>query len=347
MNNRLKQFFRETPATDDNGRAPESHVKKVILIGFLSVVTVVIAYAGVLVWLTWPVSELSIGTSGTFGDSFGALNAMFTGLGFMGLLVTILLQREDLKITRKGLSETRQEIKTQSTTFQQQQFEDSFYRLLALYKENLSTLSANEPIPNSEKIYGVEVLSAVLARFNNMCKQMNHKFPDNLEEQEEYIYSLFRACRIVFRPQDRYVKTFIALLAMVENDSPTPERKESYLAILSSQLTIYELKYFFYQSFIMTDAAPIRALWQFSPSFGHRLASAGLAKGHSKSFEFYWGFLLPIRYSKSSPVAKDKMKALGDRVHKRRRLLSKKHLAEVSQVEAEKLVHTPDLQTLS
>lgn len=335
MSNRLKQFFREAPATDDNGRIPQLHVMKVITTGILFVLIVVFLYAGALTWLTWPVSELTIGKTGTFGDSFGALNALFTGLGFMGLLVTILLQREDLKLTRVGLAETRQEIKTQSTTFQRQQFEDSFYRLLTLYKENLSTLSATNRPSSSEKIYGIQVLSVALARLDSACKQMNNKFSDNIEEQEEYIYSLFKACRKEFTPQDRYLATFIALLAMVENDSPTPELRESYLAILSSQLTIYELKYLFYQSFIMTEAAPIRDLWQFSPSFGDRLASAGISYGHRKSFEFCWVFLLPIRRSRSKPVAKDKIKALGKRVHKRRKLLPQTHLEEISQVAAE------------
>lgn len=337
----MLKFFYETPATGNDGRTPALHVRKVITVGILSVVTMVSAYAIALIWLTRPDSGLSIGESGTFGDSFGALNALFTGLGFMGLLVTIFLQREDLKLTREELSETRQEIKIQSKTFQQQQFEDSFYRLLTLYKENLSTLSATKPLSDSEKIYGIEVLSVVLARFDSACKQMSHKFSDNLEQQEEYVYSLFRTCRNVFSPQDRYLATFIALLAMVENDSPTPERRESYLAILSSQLTIYELKYLFYQSFIMTDAAPIRALWQFSPSFGHRLAIAGLTNGHRRSFEFCWGFSLPIRPSRSNPVGKEKIKALGKRVHKRRR---KQNLAEASQGAPEKLVHAPDLQ---
>lgn len=45
---------------------------------------------------------------GEFGDTFGALNALFTGLAFAGVIIAILLQREsikqqneDLKIQRK------------------------------------------------------------------------------------------------------------------------------------------------------------------------------------------------------------------------------------------------------
>ena len=47
---------------------------------------------------------------GTFGDMFGALNALFAGLAFAGLIVAILLQREELKLQRLELTETRKEL---------------------------------------------------------------------------------------------------------------------------------------------------------------------------------------------------------------------------------------------
>jgi hypothetical protein len=338
MLSRLTQFFHEPSVPGDDARIPALNVKKVIIVGTVTVLTMVSAYALALIWLTWPVSELSIAKSGTFGDSFGALNALFTGFGFMGLLVTIFLQREDLKLTREELSETRQEIKIQSKTFQQQQFEESFYRLLTLYKENLSTLAVVNLTGEHTKAYGIEALNVFLVRFNAAWrKHRNHKFSTLAEEQEEYVYLLFQTCHSIFIRQGRYLATLIALLALVETDCPAPERKESYLAILSSQLTVYELKYLFYQSFIMTDAAPIRALWQISPSFGHRLSNVGLPEGHRKSFEFYWECLLPAGHGKSNPMAQGKWKAVRKRTQKRKRTLSAEKLAVVSQVASQKL----------
>ncbi len=41
-----------------------------------------------------------------FGDMFGGLGALFSGFAFMGLIYTIILQREDLKLTRKELAKT-------------------------------------------------------------------------------------------------------------------------------------------------------------------------------------------------------------------------------------------------
>ena len=48
---------------------------------------------------------------GTFGDSFGAINALFSGLAFGGIIYTILLQRKELKLQREELTLTRKELK--------------------------------------------------------------------------------------------------------------------------------------------------------------------------------------------------------------------------------------------
>lgn len=49
--------------------------------------------------------------SGTFGDTFGALNALFSGLAFTGVIVTILIQRAELKNQRLELSLQRNEMR--------------------------------------------------------------------------------------------------------------------------------------------------------------------------------------------------------------------------------------------
>lgn len=55
---------------------------------------------------------------GTFGDMFGSINALFSGLALAGIILTILLQRRDLAYQRKDLAiqlrvlnETKDELK--------------------------------------------------------------------------------------------------------------------------------------------------------------------------------------------------------------------------------------------
>ena len=48
---------------------------------------------------------------GAFGDMFGAINALFSGLAFAGIIFTILLQKEELRLQRNELELTREELK--------------------------------------------------------------------------------------------------------------------------------------------------------------------------------------------------------------------------------------------
>jgi hypothetical protein len=78
-----------------------------ISVGWISVLTI----SGVVaLWvITWLVLK-DDPDRGQAGDMFGGLNALFTGLAFAGVIVTILLQREELALQRRELEMTRDEL---------------------------------------------------------------------------------------------------------------------------------------------------------------------------------------------------------------------------------------------
>ncbi|GAA5144172.1 hypothetical protein GCM10023213_33750 [Prosthecobacter algae] len=51
---------------------------------------------------------------GTFGDMFGAVNSLFSGLAFGGVICAILLQRKELQLQRRELRLTRREMEKSS-----------------------------------------------------------------------------------------------------------------------------------------------------------------------------------------------------------------------------------------
>ena len=72
----------------------------------------------VLVVIIWSSSSLLIllgldnwSDRGTFGDLFGAVNALFSGLAFAGLIYTIVLQKQDLELQRNEIALNRAELK--------------------------------------------------------------------------------------------------------------------------------------------------------------------------------------------------------------------------------------------
>ena len=95
---------------------------------------------------------------GTFGDQFGAVNALFSGLAFAGLIVTILLQRRDLHLQRKDLRMQRKELELtrkemedqtaeftrQNETLRKQTFENTFFHMMELQQQIVSDLYAKE-----------------------------------------------------------------------------------------------------------------------------------------------------------------------------------------------------------
>jgi len=57
---------------------------------------------------------------GQFGDKLGAVNALFSGLAFAGLIFTIILQKNELALQRKELSLTHEELKGQKEQLEEQ-----------------------------------------------------------------------------------------------------------------------------------------------------------------------------------------------------------------------------------
>lgn len=71
----------------------------------------------VLVILLWLLSGILIivfmdnwSDRGTFGDLFGAVNALFSGLAFAALIYTIVLQRDEIKQNKEEIVLNRKEL---------------------------------------------------------------------------------------------------------------------------------------------------------------------------------------------------------------------------------------------
>ncbi|MBL4761243.1 MAG: hypothetical protein JKY93_00920 [Gammaproteobacteria bacterium] len=83
---------------------------------------------------------------GTFGDMFGGVNALFSGFAFIGVVIAIVLQSQELKLQRLDLEKTREvmvdqkqaleeqraQMELQNQTMRRQQFENTFFELLRL-----------------------------------------------------------------------------------------------------------------------------------------------------------------------------------------------------------------------
>lgn len=68
----------------------------------------------IVIWIAAPFVLQYIFSSseerGLFGDSYGVLNSLFSGLAFAGVIIAIVLQKNELKLQREELELTRVEL---------------------------------------------------------------------------------------------------------------------------------------------------------------------------------------------------------------------------------------------
>lgn len=102
--------------------------KKIVGIAWFSAIGVVAVWALTFFLLLIPDAE----RQGQFGDMFGAVNALFSGLAFAGLIITLILQRRELSLQRDELEQTRKEFSEQNKTMKRQRFENTFFNLMSL-----------------------------------------------------------------------------------------------------------------------------------------------------------------------------------------------------------------------
>ncbi len=118
----------------------ERELRKRLVIGVSAVTTVVILYGAFIVVTSWPISLGDVSKAGVFGDSFGVLTSWFSGLAFAGIIFTIFLQKEELKLQREELKSTREVLQSQVKETKHQSFENTFFQMLRLHNDIVNSI---------------------------------------------------------------------------------------------------------------------------------------------------------------------------------------------------------------
>lgn len=120
--------------------------------------------------INYNVGELKdeYGERGTFGDMYGALNSLFSGFAFAGVIITILMQMRELKLTRDELSKTaraqdesQKALNKQLETMQITTKMDVLNSYIDIMAKDKNSLASEIP-PNKDKI----TIAEMLIRYN-------------------------------------------------------------------------------------------------------------------------------------------------------------------------------------
>ena len=197
-----------------------------------------------MLWITRNVELTTIEKLAGFGDSFGVTTSLFSGLAFAGLILTILLQREELRESRE--------------IFRKQKFEDGFYRLLDFYQRNLSAIKIKEP--STTTIHeGISAFGFLLKRLTQVMVPFE-KYLEDSKTLEVYDYYFFVEIQKVLTKQARYLGSLESILTIIDQDLDTDEEKKIYWQILASQLTSFEIRYIIYQCLVAPKEHKLRGL---------------------------------------------------------------------------------------
>lgn len=100
-------------------------------------------------------------TASEFGDSFGAANTLFSALAFAFLIVTVIMQKNELSLQREELSETREELKKSASA------QDSSQKALNI---QVRIMAKQAMLASYQSLYQAHLHNAVSTRVDSSTK---------------------------------------------------------------------------------------------------------------------------------------------------------------------------------
>lgn len=207
---------------------------------------------------------------GQFGDLFGAVNALFSGLAFAGLIITIRQQHKDLEYQRQAIDQSKEDINQQNETMKIERFENTFFKMIEVQQSIVNDLYATDSHTewvkqdDSSGRSANEVLTKDEYRGRNLfyyvfklCEHKigNHIFPGSSMHPGLYSVIKFRgkACfddYMITTMFDHYFRHLYSILKFISlNEWLGEEKQYQYATFVRATLSRYELVMLYYNGF--------------------------------------------------------------------------------------------------
>lgn len=168
---------------------------------------------------------------GTFGDMFGAVNALFSGLAFAGLIFTISLQRKDLAIQFRTLESQLAEMETQSKaaeeTAKQLESQQQLINLQMLQStvNNLINIKSNMIEKFKYTVFNEGPHPVELSGMDALSRAWNENIEDNINLEIILNHQILK----------QYYATFIYTLQFIYDSKLLDDQKKILADILNIQ----------------------------------------------------------------------------------------------------------------
>lgn len=213
---------------DDNDKS----VWSVAFISFSVVVFIVFAMVVNVALLKHLYSEP--GDRGTAGDQFGGVTALFSGLAFAGLIITLYIQRKELELQRKELRESNKE-------FALQRFDSAFFGIIKMLNDHVSSIT-----------YGQMVGRPALQNISEALKGefLNEGFSIIEKVDEEDFLRLKEAMSKMYEAHDAQLGPYFRILhnifRLIDSEKQlSAQQKTDYARIARAHISLAELDLIF------------------------------------------------------------------------------------------------------
>jgi hypothetical protein len=216
----MNQKFSREQKLDQQPRETSKSTAYVYIIGLASAIVLLSIWR--YNWLLFDDSIESISEAGQFGDRFGFSTSLFGALTIVGLIITILLQREEI---RNG----KEEFKEQNRTLKYQRFDNTFFNMLMLHNEIVNGLPGGRGkfLNILKKIYNqhssfkaANTMPSLRAEYH---RGDNESISTHVEDElGQYINNFELVIDIIYDikkkkdSQEKYLKIFFAQMTNVE-----------------------------------------------------------------------------------------------------------------------------------
>ncbi len=141
------------------------------------------------------------GKSGTFGDTFGALNALFSGLVLAGVIVTILIQKSELENQRTELQLQRIEMQETRKEFLISRITNLVYSQLDRFEKCLSELAITH---NGITYKGNDAISFLDENKQTIYRSFDKPEDEFMKERKEAIIKMLK----IYTPNKSQIEKF-------------------------------------------------------------------------------------------------------------------------------------------
>lgn len=229
--------------------------------------------AVVAIWLAFPLSIVFVfdqvpASAGEYGDIFGGVGALFSGLAFVGLVVTLVMQysalnkqSDELELTRNSVAKQAEELSISSEALQLQVSEMKAQR--AEMEASRETLAQQQAVMAKQAFEGTffqmlklwndrvgEITSQLPTSFGRLGRANFHDFRNVIGEWHQQLNgdSVWIVTSDTARVYNRFpveLQTYFMLLynliAFVDNANIADEDKKSYVRLIRAHLVDDEM----------------------------------------------------------------------------------------------------------